>query len=84
MGADMQISNVDHSVARRWTKLLEVLRQEQDREEECVCAFSFTSLQATPHPKAGQPAQKTHKKTSIWAPLTPNWIQRAMQHDQCA
>lgn len=31
-------------------------------EEECVCTLNFTSLQATPHPRAGQPAQKTEKQ----------------------
>lgn len=38
------------------------LRPEWDLDEECVCTLNFTSLQATPHPTAGQPAQKTHKK----------------------
>lgn len=39
-----------------------MLRPESDPEEECVCMLNFTSLQATPHPRAGQPAQKTEKQ----------------------
>ncbi len=64
----MQVSDVfcltilGYSAAQKLASSLEVLRPEWDLGEECVCALNFTSLQATPHPTAGQPAQKTHKK----------------------
>lgn len=38
---------------------------------ECICVLSFTSLLATPHPTAGRPTHKTHKK-AIWAPAATN------------
>lgn len=53
------------SVAQKLAELFEVLGLKWDLEEECVCALSFTSLQATPHPTEGQPAQKTHKNSHL-------------------
>lgn len=44
----------------------------------------LTSPRCRPHHTQQQASQhRKHIKTAIWAPPTPNWIQRAMQHDRC-
>lgn len=50
-----------------------------------MCLFASLHL-AAGHttPCSSRPAQKTHKKTALWAPRTLNWFQDAMQHDHCS